>query len=81
MFNFHGREESEGLSRRRRSAIRRVWPALRSERLLRMLEGLIVIAATHPEKLKTFELAIRLATRPAPARADLKVDRPRESTA
>lgn len=79
MFNFHGRYESTGAARRRRSAIRRVRPALGSERLLRMVEGLILIAATRPEKLKTFELAIRLATKPEPARAALPTDRSKES--
>jgi len=81
MFNFHGREETAERRRLRRVAIRRVWPALGSERLVRMVEGLIVIAATHPEKLKTFELAIQIAAKPPVARADLTPRRPHEHTA
>jgi hypothetical protein len=81
MFNFHGRPETSDIGRRRRIAIRRIWPALGSERLIRMFEGLILVAATHPEKLKTFELAITLATKPAPAKAELGNRQRKESTA
>lgn len=68
---FHSTRVRPERARARRLAVRRVWAGLGSERLVRMFEGLIVIAATRPEKLKTFELAIRLATKPEPARATI----------
>ena len=72
IMQFHRVEiESDDVRRRRRLAIRKVWPAFTSERLVRLFEAIILIAATRPDRLKTIEIDVAAAMRPQQARATL----------